>query len=48
VEEQGMSGTYLAAEQVNSLPAPPWVLAVIAFGILTFLLLVTWSFNRNR
>ncbi|RKS73853.1 hypothetical protein CLV35_2346 [Motilibacter peucedani] len=43
-----MAGTYFAAEEVNSLPAPPIVLALIAFGILCALLLVTWSFNRNR
>lgn len=43
-----MTGTLLAAEEVNELPFPPFVVGLIAFGILFFLLLVTWSFNRHR
>lgn len=37
-----------AAEQTNDLPAPAWVLGVIAFGLLTALLIVTLTFNRDR
>lgn len=43
-----MSGSVIvAAEEVNSLPAEPLVLGLIAFGILCALLLITWSFKRN-
>ncbi len=37
-----------AAEQKNDLPAPAWVLGVVAFGLLTALLIVTLTFNRDR
>ena len=43
-----MTGTLLAAqEQVNSLPISPVFMGLIAFGILTALLLVTWTFHRR-
>ncbi|RZS89766.1 hypothetical protein EV189_1540 [Motilibacter rhizosphaerae] len=39
----------VAAEEVkNSLPAPPIVLGLIAFGILCALLAITWTFHKYR
>lgn len=37
-----------AAEEVNSVPAPPLVLGLVAFGILCALLAITWSFHIRR
>jgi tellurite resistance protein TehA-like permease len=47
-----MAGTVTAAvyaaEEVNKIPAPPFVLGLIAFGILCALLAITWTFNIRR
>ena len=44
------STVVLAVEKSNEveLPAPAWVLGLIAFGILVALLLITLTFNRDR
>jgi hypothetical protein len=36
-----------AAEEVNKVPAPPYVLGLIAFGILCALLAITWTFHKR-
>jgi len=44
-----MRSAVLAAEEhVNELPMEPWVIGLIAFGILVLALLVTLSFNHDR
>jgi hypothetical protein len=40
--------TLLQTEVTRALPIPAWGFGVIAFGILTILLLITWSIGKGR
>jgi len=40
--------TLLQTEVTRELPIPAWGFGVIAFGILTTLLLITWSIGKGR
>ncbi len=38
----------LQTEVHRELPIPAWAFGVLAFGILTVLLLITWSIGKGR
>ena len=40
--------TLLQTEVTRALPIPAWGFGVIAFGILSILLLITWSIGKGR
>jgi hypothetical protein len=40
--------TLLQTEVHRELPIPAWAFGVLAFGILTVLLLITWSIGKGR
>ena len=40
--------TLLQTEVTRELPIPAWGFGVIAFGLLTILLLITWSIGKGR
>lgn len=40
--------TALAAEETRELPVPPWVVGLLALGILLALLMMTLSFGKGR
>jgi hypothetical protein len=40
--------TLLQTEATRELPIPAWAFGVLAFSMLTILLLITWSIGRGR
>jgi hypothetical protein len=40
--------TLLQTETHRELPIPAWAFGVLAFVLLTLLLLITWSIGRGR
>lgn len=40
--------TLLQTEVTRELPIPAWAFGVLAFSMLTILLLITWSIGRGR